>query len=205
MKIVAVSQRVDHFPDRNETRDALDQRLTNFLLMAGFIPVPVPNGLYKSLPEGQYDPGALDTWLALLKPQAFVLSGGNDIGLYRERDMTECCLLDHASQHKRPLLGICRGMQMIAHWAGAELCSVQGHVRTRHNLHGEIYGEVNSYHTFSLSTCPVDFEILARSEDGEIEAIRHQTLPWEGWMWHPEREKNFAPRDVHRIKALLGG
>jgi putative glutamine amidotransferase len=64
---------------------------------------------------------------------------------------------------------------------------------------------VNSYHGFSLATGPLDFEVLARSEDGEIEAIRHKSLPWEGWMWHPEREENFAARDVQRIKALFGG
>ena len=37
----------------------------------------------------------------------------------------------------------------------------------------------------------------------EIEAMRHGTLPWEGWMWHPEREANFSPRDLARMKALL--
>ena len=205
MKIVAVSQRVDHYPDRNETRDALDQRLITFLQVAEFIPVPVPNGLYKALPDGRCDHEALGRWLAAVRPQAFVLSGGNDIGQCRERDLTEGLLLDHASQYQMPLLGICRGMQMMAHWAGANLCPAQGHVRTRHRLTGEIGGEVNSYHGFSLAICPAGFVVLARSEDGEIEAIRHQYLPWEGWMWHPEREENFAARDVQRINALFGG
>jgi gamma-glutamyl-gamma-aminobutyrate hydrolase PuuD len=205
VKIVAVSQRVDHYTARNETRDALDQRLITFLTATGFIPVPVPNGLYKALPDGRGNHEALYGWLAAVKPQAFVLSGGNDIGQCRERDLTEGWLLGHASQHQMAVLGICRGMQMMAHWAGVDLCSVQGHVRTRHRLTGEVTGEVNSYHGFSLATCPVDFEVLARSEDGEIEAIRHQSLPWEGWMWHPEREENFAARDMQRIKALFGG
>lgn len=205
MKIVAVSQRADQFPDRNETRDALDQRLITFLAIVGFIPVPVPNGLFNSLPAGRWDHETLDSWLAAVKPQAFVLSGGNDIGQCTERDLTEGWLLDYASQYQRPLLGICRGMQMMAYWTGDDLCSVQGHVRTRHRLNGEITGEVNSYHGFSLANCPAGFEVLARSEDGEIEAIRHQSLPWEGWMWHPEREENFAARDVQRIKALFGG
>lgn len=205
MRIVAVSQRVDHFPERNETRDALDLRLNTFLLVAGFIPVPIPNGLYKTLPDGRCDHEVLDGWLVAVAPQAFVLSGGNDIGQCRERDLTEGWLLDHASKHQMPLLGICRGMQMMAHWAGVGLRPVQGHVRTRHRLNGKITGEVNSYHGFSLATCPAGFEALARSEDGEIEAICHQSLPWEGWMWHPEREENFAARDVQRIKALFGG
>jgi gamma-glutamyl-gamma-aminobutyrate hydrolase PuuD len=205
VKVVAITQRVDHFPERNETRDALDRRLITFLLAAGFIPVPLPNGLYKTLPDGRCDTEALDAWLVAVKPQAFVLSGGNDIGQCRERDLIEGWLLDHASQHQMPLLGICRGMQKMGHWTGVELCSVQGHVKTRHLLTGKIAGDVNSYHGFSLATCPADFEVLAISEDGEIEAIRHRSLPWEGWMWHPEREENFAVRDVQRIQALFGG
>ena len=203
MKIVAVSQRVDHLPDRNEARDALDQRLITFLLVAGFIPVPVPNGLYRALPDGRSGPEALDAWLAAVKPQAFVLSGGNDIGQCSERDLTEEWLLDHASQHQMPLLGICRGLQMMAHWAGIGLKTVEGHVRTRHCLSGDLTGEANSYHGFSLTACPDGFEVLAKSEDGEIEAIRHLSLPWEGWMWHPEREIQFMSRDIKRVKALF--
>ena len=34
-----------------------------------------------------------------------------------------------------------------------------------------------------------DFNIIAKSSDGEIEGIKHSSLPWEGWMWHPERDK----------------
>lgn len=202
MKIVAVSQRIDYYPDCNERRDALDQRLIAFLLAAGFIPVPISNRLYKSWPDGRHDCQALENWLTTVKPEAFVLSGGNDIGQYCERDLTEGWLLDHASRYQKPLLGICRGMQMMAHWAGTGLRSVKGHVGTRHFLSGEITGEVNSYHHFSLTTCPAGFAVLAKSDDGEIEAIRHHSLRWEGWMWHPEREEGFA-RDIPRIKALF--
>jgi putative glutamine amidotransferase len=94
-------------------------------------------------------------------------------------------------------------MQMMAHWAGASLHRANGHLRTRHQLTGQISGDVNSYHRFSLSECPAGFDVLASSEDGEIEAIRHRSLPWEGWMWHPEREELFASRDVERVKSLL--
>lgn len=203
MKIVAVSQRVDRFPARNEVRDALDQRLITFLLVAGLIPVPVPNGLYKALPDSRCDHEALDSWLAAVNPKAFVLSGGNDIGQCRERDLTESWLLDHASQHQMPLLGICRGMQMMAHWAGTDLHPVKRHIKTRHRISGKMVSDVNSYHNFSLASCPDGFEILARSEDGEIEAIRHERLPWEGWMWHPEREPDFPKNDIQRLKTLF--
>jgi len=194
MKVVAVSQRVDAFPERGENRDALDQRLIAFLRVAGYLPVPVPNGLQD----------ALHGWLSTLSPQAIVLSGGNDIGQCPARDLTENRLLDHAQAHGLPVLGICRGMQMIAHWSGGELKPVTGHVRTRHQLSGQIVAEVNSYHGLALAGCPEPFEVTARSEDGEIEAIRHLSLPWEGWMWHPEREDVFAPHDLHRLQELFG-
>jgi putative glutamine amidotransferase len=64
-------------------------------------------------------------------------------------------------------------------------------------------GEANSYHTQGLLSCPDGFTVLASSEDGEIEAIRHQTLLWEGWMWHPERSQDFAARDIERLRALF--
>lgn len=193
MKVVAVSQRIDHYLDRNETRDALDQRLATFVAICGHVPVPVPNALG----------GAIRDWLTVVHPTAVVLSGGNDIGQCAERDANELALLTYAQEWHLPTLGICRGMQMMAHWAGTSVHSVLGHVRTRHLLSGEITGEANSYHGFALSACPTGFEVLARSEDGEIEAIRHQSLPWEGWMWHPEREAEFAPNDLQRLKALF--
>ena len=193
MKIVAVSQREDYYLERNETRDALDQRLAAFILICGHIPVPVPNALG----------GTIRDWLTIVHPAAVVLSGGNDIGQCPKRDDIEDTLLTYAQELHIPVLGVCRGMQMMAHWAGTGLHPVQGHVRTRHLLSGEITGEVNSYHGFSLACCPRDFEVLARSEDDEIEAIRHQSLPWEGWMWHPEREATFAERDIQRLKALF--
>ena len=196
MKAIAVSQRVDNYPQRRETRDALDQRIVQWLHMAGYMPYPVPNVLF--------DANALPNWLDILQPAGIVLSGGNDLGQASHRDRTEDALLNYAQQHRVPLLGICRGMQMMGVWSHTELKPVDGHVASRHALTGEIASSVNSYHNYSLGACPAGFRVLAQSEDGEIEAVQHLTLPWEGWMWHPEREEAFSAQDFLRLRSLFG-
>ena len=196
MRRILVSQRVDILSDRNERRDALDQKLTELLSFIDGIVLPVPNYLVQNK--------KLCSWLLENNADGVVLTGGNDIGEAPERDETEFQLINYAKRHKKPLLGICRGMQVMAAYEGIGLLPVEGHIRTMHKLRGEIEGEVNSFHNFSIESCPNSYRCLAYSEDQQIEAIRHTELPWEGWMWHPERSSIFSPLDVRRLKALFG-
>jgi putative glutamine amidotransferase len=206
--VVGITQRVDKVESYDEWRDALDQRLIDWVTQSGFVPVPIPNSLIDIDSSNNRQPN-MDDWLRTVKIDAILLSGGNDIGNVKQRDLTEKYLLSWAEKNKKPVLGVCRGMQMMGVYAGGELVRVDGHVGIHHLLQSKnssglpLPKHVNSYHNLMLKECPDTFQILAKSEDGCIEAIKHKTLPWEGWMWHPERESIFSDIDQIRFKSLV--
>ena len=45
MRKVVVTQRIDYIESHGEFRDAVDQKLLQWLIHANFLPVPVPNAL----------------------------------------------------------------------------------------------------------------------------------------------------------------
>ena len=204
MKVVAVSQRIDFLTERNEKRDSIDCQLNIFLDIAGYLAVPVPNTLVKITPKGRLlTKKKLDMWFSKIKPEALVISGGNNLGQFVERDQTEISLLDIAVENKLPVLGICRGMQIMAMWAGTGLIKISNHTNIKHRISGKINGLANSYHDYALTSCPKGFIVLSKSIDGVIEAIRHEKLPWIGLMWHPERENKPKIRDLRLVEKFF--
>lgn len=192
---IAVTQRVAIDPVHGERRNALDQRWGPFLAACGLLPVPVPNDadLAVALVE-RVDVGGL------------LLTGGNDIGTAPERDETERRLVAWAEGRGLPVLGVCRGMQMLLTLAGATLESVDGHVAIRHviSLGGERV-EVNSYHGFAARAVGGGLEAWGVADDGVVEAVRHRHRPNVGIMWHPEREAPFRALDTKLVAALFQG
>ena len=203
MKNLAVSMRIDISPNREEIRDSIDQNLIKFINKAGYKTILISNNIdknhYASFEENLY----LDSWLDSLNIQGIILSGGNDIGQYKIRDNIELNLINYSFKNKMPLLGICRGMQILAKWKGVETIPVKGHVASRLNVQGIINKNVNCFHKYVIARCPEDFKILAVCEEGTIQAISHNKLPWEGWMWHPERESPFELYDIKRFKKIF--
>lgn len=201
MKLIAVSQRVVVDPKTGERRDALDQNWSVFLRMCGMIPVILPSDIETA-----------QHILERIPVNGILLTGGNTHAKYGgnapERDA-----LDHFLIARRqagiPLLGVCRGMQSIQIFFGAELRRVEGHVARDHTIRSEDPDSrdltVNSYHEFAALECPDMLKVVYRSEDGVIEAVRHLEEPVAGIMWHPERNNPFNRHDVSFFQTFFGG
>lgn len=179
----------------------MDVNIAPLFYELGFLPIPVCSELYDK--EG---------YIAALKPDAILINSGNDIGEHPQRDMLETRLLDYAKENSIPVLGICRGTQMINHYLGGSLSPVTGHVATRQYLVGEWatangYTDVNSYHNFAITqdTIAADLDILTSTADGVVKAIKHKNLPWLGIMWHPEREQALLSTDKKLLAKHLNG
>lgn len=156
--------------------------------------------------------------------EGLLLTGGDDIGATPDRDETENALLRWAAEESRPVLGICRGAQMLARHTGAMLTRVERgrHVASRHDVLWQDTGvrnpfwqkllprrgcaEVNSYHGWGLlqEDCPASLcPVAVCPDDKGIEAFCHVSLPWLGLFWHPEREKEPSPVDMTLLSNLF--
>jgi N5-(cytidine 5'-diphosphoramidyl)-L-glutamine hydrolase len=198
MKAVGVTQRISVVPAYGERRDCLDQSWTKFLAACGLLPVLLPN--------------VIEVALALCEAtgiDGLVLTGGNDLaalgGDAPERDAVENALLDLAERHRLPVVGVCRGMQVIQQRFAIPLRRVEGHVTQRQviRINGEPK-EVNSYHHFAAFDTRPPLDVWAVAEDGVVKAIRHSAQPMTGIMWHPERSAPFSPADVVLFRRVLG-
>ena len=120
------------------------------------------------------------------------------------RDRFELAVVDGAMQAGRPVLGICRGMQLLnVHGGGSLHQDVPAHAgfeqpagSVAHELAvepgtllGELCGErllVNSLHHQTVDRLAPGWVVSATSTDGTVEAIElpgHRVI---GVQWHPE-------------------
>jgi len=208
-RLVALTQRVDDNETYEERRDCLDQRWAVFLQRINVFPLPLSNLLT--------EPRRLLDELPL---NGLILTGGNDMSgipgarsSAPERDHLEARLLDVAAEIGLPVLGVCRGLQMINVYLGGRLRQVEDHVATRHRLtlvsDSAIHfpDEVNSFHDMGMFDADLaeGLRVLARAPNGIVEAAAHRSLPWVGIMWHPEREKEPVAEDLDLFSSHLSG
>lgn len=197
MKIVLYTQRVEIVESYGERRDCADQNIPRLIETCGYMPVPIPN--IKDIAEKMIEQ---------MQPSGIILTGGNSLFKYGgdapERDEAENRILDVSLERDIPVYGFCRGMQVILDYFDCELEQVQGHVAVKHKLLGTLGEfEVNSFHNQACYKVNDSLELLAQTQDGVIEAVRHKGKRIFGTMWHPERESPFRISDIQQIQKLF--
>lgn len=183
----------------NEMRDAISHDWSRFLSLA------LPHAVWLPLPNtGQQAVQLAET----LPIDGLILTGGDDVGACALRDATELALLNWAKAKCLPVLGVCRGAQMLQHFCGGVLRPVAKHHKgTRHSVVWDGRSlTVNSYHQQGIHAHELARELTpqALAEDNTVEAFSHNTLPWFGTLWHPEREATATEHDCQILKRLFG-
>ncbi len=224
-----------------KTLHFVEQSMSHWLMSEGALPVMVP-AVTGDTARGDVTLADYAQWL-----DGMVLHGGADVwpGSYGEqplrpewqgdrvRDDYEIALLRAFVAAGKPVLGVCRGLQLINVAYGGSLYQDiatqqpdalkhrDGEAYDRH-FHGlEVVpdsrlaqvlksGEklvVNSVHHQAIKTLAEGFEVEARCpDDGIIEAIRHTGRDWVAAVqWHPEfhRAKDGVIDDVPLLLDFL--
>lgn len=167
---------------------------------------------------------------------AIIFSGGSDLdpetygeqphpetfGVHPERDAAELALLTRALERDMPVLGICRGIQVLNVARGGDLNQhvpdLVGNDRHKHNPPGifsdhdvkieagtklaSLFGDetdVKSHHHQGIRRLGEGLVESAHADDGTIEAIEDPTKRFAlGVLWHPE-----AGEDLKLFEALV--
>ena len=137
-----------------------------------------------------------------IKPNLIILTGGNDLfhnnEYVKNRLKIEKNIINYGISKKIPILGVCRGMQLINHFFKGKISRVKGHMKKKNKIifSKKMFSkksiQVTSYHNYGIKKKDIasNFEVLATDKNGNIEMFRHTKLNILGVMWHPEREKS---------------
>ena len=183
---IALSQReiiLENSVGESYTFDGVERAWHTFL--KGHHVMPIPNTV-------KFNPDHLDF-------DCLILTGGPDSVA---RHYSENALYALAKQRGIPIIGVCHGAFAINDIEGGENSNIIGHIGTNHfvNIDG-VSHMVNSYHSQCILAVPLDFQVVARDHDGNIEAFEHKELPIYGIVWHPERMA--VPVLTPSVDALL--
>tara|TARA_B000000532_G_C18741232_1_gene351241 strand:+ start:129 stop:761 length:633 start_codon:yes stop_codon:yes gene_type:complete len=207
IKKIGITQRVHTICDYQEHRDELDQNWSKLLNEIGALQIILPNNkdIITNRIIDNYD---LD---------GVILTGGeiknnnsNDNSGQINRDEFENDLISYCIEKKIPILGICRGMQMLNLFFGGELISLKNHSGNSHDIKNlsnnkNLPKRVNSFHDFGINKekLPKNYKIIAICDDGTIEAFEDKDNKIFGIMWHPERNEKFDNIDVKILKEIF--
>jgi len=164
-----------------------------------------------------------------IDPRHFGQSPHPDLGMVdEERDLFELALYRAAKTRGLPILGICRGVQVINVTEGGTLHqhlpalpkTLQHSQRNKdgtpfhavklepHTTLAKHYGETsirtNSYHHQAIDTLGKELKATAWSDDGTIEAVEGTGNAFVlGVQWHPEMSFARYPEHLAPFRALM--
>lgn len=213
-------QAIDGIPEDLPHSWVMNHRYLTALASAGAAPVMVPlltgdtdtlRGIYDVL-DGVFIAGGVDVDPSSYNQARAPSCGRTDL----DRDVVEILLAQWARADDKPLLGVCRGLQIMNVAAGGSLyqdCAEEladsikhdyfpnaGHARdylahtvqvepgTRlHDIFGADEVRVNSMHHQGLARIAAGLTVSATAPDGLIEALEAADHPFAlGVQWHPE-------------------
>ncbi|MBO4914750.1 MAG: gamma-glutamyl-gamma-aminobutyrate hydrolase family protein [Oscillospiraceae bacterium] len=138
-----------------------------------------------------------------IHPRFYAREVSGAIKMDEARDEFELSAFRRFMERGRPILGICRGEQLINVALGGTLIqNMDGHGKLpddSDSTHGvrtddveliSLFGgrfTVNSAHHQAIERLGEGLRAVAWAEDGTVEAIRHVSAPVFGVQWHPER------------------
>ena len=202
--LIAITQRVDFIENYNEYRECIDISWFSFLKKIRFDAIQI---------SCQSNPKEI---LNRIKPKAVILSGGNSLenfeqkDSYKKRDLFELSLIKEAIKSNIKILGICRGAQILNYYFGGQLEKLEGHVSKDHQI--EIYFKtinkiitVNSFHNYGITKDTLSKDLIPFGyckNDNSIEAFIHKSKNIMAIMWHPERG-DFQKFNLDLIKEFL--
>ncbi len=213
------------------TLNTVPKEITDALNKVGALPVVIP--LSSEADAKEY----------INQVDALVLAGGDDVDslLYYEepqpligeiepeRDAFELALIEEAWAQKKPILGICRGLQLLNVASDGTLyqdlsyyvdLEVNHRQKTpwRYATHtvmiekdswmGEALGTeqaINSFHHQAIRKLGEDFKAVAWSKDGIIEAIESvdPTQKIMAVQWHPEILVETVPEMIRVFEKFV--
>jgi putative glutamine amidotransferase len=197
--------------------DVVDRAYGEAIRQAGGIPVVLPQST-EPLADISILGGLLLTGGGDVDPSLYgQVQSAETGGVDTERDRWEVELLRWALDLALPVLGICRGCQVLNVAHGGSLIqhlphhSNAPHLVTEreslvhsvqimpgsqlHAVEGSSLIGVNSVHHQAVDAIGENLRFTAWAEDGTVEAVEHAHLPVIGVQWHPE---NLLSHEYHR-------
>ena len=168
-----------------------------------------------------------------------IIQGGGDIdpslygqaklsnkiyGISAEHDSLEIAIVCAAIDQNKPVLAICRGMQILNVALGGTLHQDLGEVLEDGEAHWNTYHEIvlttdsrvaramkttspkrsHSFHHQALDKVANDLVVTGCAEDNTVEAVEHKSAHWiVGVQWHPEDDAKTEPDQQNLFDGFI--